>query len=169
LDENNPIPETNFTILQHSLQVWEAGNSVPYTAKLQSLAKHEITAIIDKTLKDDARKYFDIEAYLQFNNTTQRFEPSGGTSATAINLDTTGTASVTNNLALGTGHIKAAVDTMKANNVPPYVADDYVWLSDPVTYRPVKNSLETLHQYTETGLAHIFNGEIGRQSGALAA
>lgn len=35
-------------------------------------------------------------------------------------------------------------------------------VSHPSTYRTLKNSLETLHQYTETGLAHIFNGEIGR-------
>lgn len=35
-------------------------------------------------------------------------------------------------------------------------------MSRPSTLRNVKNSLETIHQYTETGLAHIFNGEVGR-------
>src|SRR5882672_12899755 len=45
---------------------------------------------------------------------------------------------------------------------PPYVGDDYVGASHPTTWRNLKNSLETIHQYTETGLAHIFNGEIGR-------
>lgn len=97
--------------------MYEAGNSVPYTGKLLALAKHQVAAIIDKTLKDDARKYFDIEAYLQFKSTPLRAEPSSSTSATAINLDTNGTASVTNNLALGTGHIKAIVDTMKERNI----------------------------------------------------
>jgi hypothetical protein len=47
-------------------------------------------------------------------------------------------------------------------NIPPYIMDDYVGISHPSTYRGFKNTLETLHQYTETGLAHIFNGEIGR-------
>jgi hypothetical protein len=37
------------------LTVYEAGNSVPYTGKLTALAKHQIAAIIDKTLKDDAQ------------------------------------------------------------------------------------------------------------------
>lgn len=55
LDENNPMPETGFTIRQGSLTVYESGNSVPYTAKLNALAKHQVTAIIDKTLRDDAR------------------------------------------------------------------------------------------------------------------
>lgn len=107
------MPETGFTVAQRSLKVTEAGNSVPYTGKLTALAKQDVITIIDKTLKDDARKYFDIEAYLQFKNTVLRVEPAGGNSATAINLDTNGTASVTNNLALGTGHIKAIGDTMK--------------------------------------------------------
>jgi N4-gp56 family major capsid protein len=162
LDESAPVPETGFTIIQHQLTVYEAGNSVPYTGKLVSLAKHQVAAIIDKTLKDDSRKYFDIEAYLQFKNTPLRAEPSSSTSTTAINLDTNGTASVTNNVALGTGHVKAIVDTMKERNIPPFTADDYVGVSHPTTFRNLKNSLETIHQYTETGLAHIFNGEIGR-------
>lgn len=52
----------------------------------------------------------------------------------------------------------------KANtsNIAPYIGDDYVSIAEVTTYRGVKNSLETIHQYTETGLAHIFSGEIGR-------
>ncbi len=111
-----------------------------------SLAKHQVASIIDKTLKDDAKKYFDIEAFLQFKNTPLRVEPASGTSPTAINLDTTGTATVTNNVALGTGHVKAIVDTMKERNIPPYTSDDYVGVARPTTYRNFKNSLETIHQ-----------------------
>lgn len=162
LQENQSMPETGFSILQHSLTVYEAGNSVPYTGKLTNLAKQDVVSIIDKTLKDDARKYFDVEAYLQFKSTPLRFAPSGGNSATAITLDTNGTCSTTNNLALGTGHVKAASDTMKMRNIAPYIMDDYVSIAETTTFRGLKNSLETIHQYTETGLAHIFNGEIGR-------
>ena len=60
LDESAPLPETGFTIIQHQLTVFEAGNSVPYTGKLVALAKHQVASIIDKTLKDDARIYFYI-------------------------------------------------------------------------------------------------------------
>jgi N4-gp56 family major capsid protein len=162
LSENQTMPETGFTMIQHQLTVTEAGNSVPYTGKLTSLAKQDVVTIIDKTLKDDARKYFDIEAYLQMKTTVLKAVPASGNSATAIELATNGTASQTNNLALGTGHVKALGDTMKERNIPPYIMDDYVSISHPSTYRGFKNSLETLHQYTETGLAHIFNGEIGR-------
>ena len=57
------------------------------------------------------------------------------------------------------------VDTLKERNVPPYAADDYVAISHPTTYRNFKNSLEAINQYTETGLVHIYNGEIGRYEG----
>lgn len=55
LSETGPIPESGFTVTQKSLTVQEAGNSVPYTGLLQSLAKHDVVSIIDQTLKDDAR------------------------------------------------------------------------------------------------------------------
>ena len=112
--------------------------------------------------KDDARKYFDIEAYLQFKNTALRAEPSSGTSTTAINLDTTGTATVTNNVALGTGHVKAISDYMKEGNIPPFKDDDYLCISHPSTFRTFKNQLESVKQYTMMGIAEIFSGEIGR-------
>jgi hypothetical protein len=162
LAENATMPETGFSILQHSLTVQEAGNSVPYTGKLTNLAQQDVVSIIDKTLKDDARKYFDIEAFLQFKSTPLRVAPGSGNSTTAIELATNGVAPQTNNVALGTGHIKAIGDTMKMRNIAPYIGDDYVSIAEVTTFRGLKNSLETLHQYTETGLAHIFNGEIGK-------
>lgn len=61
--------------------------------------------------------------------------------------------------------MKAIVDYMKERNIPPFAADDYVAISHTTTYRTFRNSLETLQQYTETGLNKIFNGEIGRYEG----
>jgi hypothetical protein len=65
-------------------------------------------------------------------------------------------------VAFGTGHVKTLVDTMKERNIPPYVGDDYMAIAWPTTYRGIKNSLESLHQYTESGIKLIFNAEVGR-------
>jgi hypothetical protein len=51
---------------------------------------------------------------------------------------------------------------MKERNIAPYMGDDYLAIGRPTTYRGLKNQLETVKQYTETGLSHIFSGEIGR-------
>lgn len=162
LDETSPIPETNVTISQGSLTVTEWGNSVPYSGKLEALAKIKIQGLIDKALKHDARKAFDIEAFLQFKRTPLRAAPTSGTSTTAITLTTNSATATTNNVELGTGHIKALSDTAKERNIPPYEGDSYFMISHPTTFRTMKNSLESIHQYTQDGLNMIRFGEIGR-------
>lgn len=162
LTETNTMPETNFTIVQGTLTITEAGNSVPYSGKLDDLSLHPVKTIINKVLKNDATKWFDAAAVTQFNATPLRVVPTGGTSTSAVTLTTNGTATLTNNVAFNKQHAKAIVDTMKERNIPPYKGDDYYALAWPSTYRTLKNDLESIHQYTETGFGMIMNGEIGR-------
>lgn len=165
LSELQPMPETSGTVAQSSLTVTEAGNSVPITSKVTMLAKHDVYAIVTKQLKNDARKYFDIESFEQFNATRLHAAPTGGTSATAITLTTNGSTATTNNVAMGTGHVKAIGDEMRERNIPGARGDDYIAISHPSTFRPFKNELETLKQYTGEGMADIYSGETGRYEG----
>lgn len=165
LNELQPMPETNFTVSQASLTVTEFGNSVPVTGKVMALAKHDVEAIVTKALKNDARKAFDIAVWEQFDTCKLRAAPTGGTSTTSVTVTENGSTATQNNVAMGTGHVKAIVDEMRERNIPGYAGDDYVCLSHPTTYRPFKNELETIHQYTREGLNMIFNGEMGRYEG----
>ena len=163
--EHLPMPETNFTITQASMTITEYGNSVPYTKKLDNLGKQDVVTIIDKQLKNDARKLFDIVSYLEFNATPLRVAPSGGNSTDSVTLSTGGTTAITNNIGLGADHVKAISDVMKTRDIPPYMGDDYCCISSVTTYRPFKDDLEAIHHYTETGLGLIMHGEIGRYEG----
>ena len=146
LVETSTMPETNFTILQATLTITEYGNSVPYSGKLEALSKFEVRKPIMQALKNDAVKVYDCAAYAQFYQTKLRVVPaSSGTSLTSLTLTTNGTCTGTNNVALGTGHVKALVDTMKERNIPAYAGDDYMAIAWPTTLRSLKNSLETLH------------------------
>ncbi len=165
LSELQPMPETNFEIGQSELTVVEMGNSVPYTGELTALAKHDVLKIIDKGLKNDARKAFDIEAWSQFDACLTRFAPTGGTSTDSITITENGATATTNNVAMGTGHVKAISDEMRERNVPGYAGDDYVAITHPSTLRPFKNELESIRQYVESGLTEIYNGEVGRYEG----
>lgn len=162
LVETSTMPETNFTVSQGTMTITEMGNSVPYTGKLDDLSKQPVTEVIQKVLKNDAKKAFDTASYAQFNATPLRVVPTGGTSTNAVTLTTNGTATGTNNVALGKEHIKAIVDMMKERNIPPYMGDDYICISHPTTLRKLKNDLEPVRQYTETGFSMILNGEVGR-------
>ena len=163
LVETNTMPETQFTITQGTLTITEYGNSVPYSGKLEALSKFSVRKPVMQALRNDANKVLDRAAYAQFYLAPIRVSPLGtaGTSTDSITLST-GTATVTNQVALGMGHIKAIVDLMKERNVPAYVGDSYMSIAWPTTYRTFKNQFESLKQYTDVGIKMVFNGEVGR-------
>lgn len=162
LVETNTMPETNFTITQGTLTITEAGNSVPYSGKLDNLSKFPVEDIIKKAMKNDTVKAIDRLAWNQFNQCLLRVIPVGGTDTAAVTLTTNGTVTGTNSIAYNNTHAKSIVDAMKERNIPAFLADDYYALAWPTTLRNFKNSLETIHQYSETGFNLIMNGEIGR-------
>jgi len=162
LGETQRMPESSFTIAQRSLTIEEFGMSVPFTQKVEYLGEHDVKDVIEKTLKDAARKTLDRMAAYQFFQTPLRVAPTSGTSTTAVTLTTNSATATTNNVAMGADHVKAIVDIMKERNIPAYEGDDYAAISHPTTLRGFKNDLETIHQYTDTGIAMIFAGEVGR-------
>ena len=165
LTETSTIPETSFTISQGTMTITEAGNSVPYTGKLDDLSEQPIREIVRKVLKNDAKKSFDNLAADQFDAAALRVVPTNGTSTTSLDLTTNGTATETNNIALGKEHVKLIVDTMKERNIPAYSGDDYYAIAWPSTFRTLKNDLESIKQYIDQGFQMIMNGEVGRYEG----
>lgn len=165
IDETDTMPETNFTISQGTLTMTEYGNSVPFTSKLDNLSKHSAEEVINKAMKNDAKKAFDIAAHAQFDATALRVTPTGGTSLTALTLDTGGTPSVTNNVEYQKEHAKLVVDLMKERDIPTYMGNDYFAIARPSTLRTFKDDLEAIHQYVDAGFRMILNGEIGRYEG----
>ena len=165
LVETNTIPETSFTIAQGTMTITEAGNSVPWTGKLDDLSEQPVSEVVRKVLKTDAKKAFDNLASAQFNSAKLRVVPTAGSSATAVTLTTNGVATLTNTKAMGTDHVKAIVDIMKERNIPAYTGDDYYAIAWPTTFRTMKNDMESIKQYVDQGFRMIMNGEIGRFDG----
>lgn len=165
LIETSTLPQTNFQIAQGTGTVTELGNAVPYTGLLDNLSKHPVQEIINKVLKNDAKKALDQQAANQFKTTLLRVVPTGGTSTSAVTLTTNGTATLTNSVGLGKNLVKAIVDLMKERNIPPYVGDEYFSIGWPTTFRPLKNDLEGVYQYRDEGFQMIYNGEIGKFEG----
>lgn len=169
LGERDLVPEGDFTITQSSLVIKQMARAVPYSFKLEALAKQDIVSVVEKVLANNARKWFDAEVFTQFDATPTRFAPTGGTSTTALTVDLAGTCTTTNNVELSKEHINLIEDYMREQNVPPYMGSDIVCISRPTTLRPVKDDLEAIHIYTETGLQMVFEGEKGRYSGVRFA
>lgn len=116
-------------------------------------------------LKNDCKKALDTAAHAQFKLTPLRVVPTAGTNTTAVTLTTNGTATLTNNVAMGKSHVKAIIDAMKERNIPAFSNEDYYAIARPSTYRTFKNDLEGIKQYVDMGYADILKGEIGRYEG----
>jgi N4-gp56 family major capsid protein len=165
ISETAVMPSDNFTITQGTLTIGEYGREVPYTGKLDDLSEQPVKEIIRKVLKNHAVKSIDIAAKSKFATTPLRVVASSGTDTAAVTLTTNGTATATNNIAMGKEHVKSIVDLMKERNIPAFGSGDYYCVGWPTTFRTLKNNLESIKQYVETGFAKIMNGEVGRYEG----
>ena len=165
--ETDEMPETNFTITQGSLTVTEYGQSVPYNGKLDNLSKQSVEEVIDKVLKDDASKAFDIAARAQFDATDRTVvATAAGTDSDAhLIYGTGGVAGGLNGAPFDKYHLKDIVDHMKEWNIPVFQGGDYFAIGRPTSFRKIKNDMEGLHQYVDAGFRMIMNGEIGRYEG----
>jgi len=161
LVETNTIPQGQHTVIQGTLTLLERGFAVPYTEMLESLAMVSVRAPIMRQLKQDASTDIDCAAWQQFNATPLR-AVSTNSADTAFTLTTNSTATATNTTLLSKINVRAIVDGMKGRNIPYYNESDYYCISRPEALRLLKSDIEAVHQYTETGLAMIMNGEVGR-------
>jgi len=162
ISENEPIPETQYSVTQNSGTVREYGNSVPFSSKFDNLSFGPAKQIIHKQLKNDCVKAFEAAAYAKFDTTPLTVTPASGNSTTAITLETSGTPTATNNVAMNNTHVKLISDEMKERNIPVWDDDNYRCLGRTKTFRAFKDDLEGIHQYVPEGFQGILNGEVGR-------
>jgi N4-gp56 family major capsid protein len=160
LVETNVMPETNFTVAQVAGTVYEYGNSVPYSGKLEALSQFDVRKSVMSALSNDAAKVLDSAAFAQFALTPLRV--TGTTSGGTLVLATATTVTASNTTGLYKGYVTQVRDTMVERNIPFYDGDSYVCVAHPLTLRPLKDDLTSIIQYTESGYRQILNGEIGK-------
>ena len=160
LTETNTIPQGNHTYIQGTLTMSERGFSIPYSEALESLAEVSVRAPIMKVLKYDAMCDIDCLVHAEFNKTPMRVAATA--TADAVTLTTNSTATLTVSQQISRTNFKSVIDLMKGRDVPYYTDSDYYMIARPGGLRGLKDGIESIHQYTETGLEMIANGEIGR-------
>lgn len=163
LTETNTIPQGQHTYIQGTLTMSERGFSIPYTEALESLAEVSVRQPIMKVLKYDAMCDIDCLVHAEFNKTPMRVAATATVDAVTLTTNSTATLTVSQQLSLT--NAKSVIDTMKGRNVPPYTDGDFMILARPGGLRRLKNDLEAISQYTESGIEQIFNGEVGRIPG----
>ena len=159
LTETNTMPETQFTVAQATGTLYEYGNSVPYSGKLEALSQFDVRRTVMNALQNDAAKTLDSAAFDQFAVSSLVVV---STASAALATYTDGAAGAANTSALYKANLTLIRDWMVERNIPYYDGDNYICIAHPTTLRSLKTDLESVSQYTSEGYTKIINGEIGR-------
>jgi len=159
--ETSTMPETNQPLTWGTLTVDEYGNSIPFTFKIETLSEFDIKSIVREGLLDDAVKVIDGEIEREFNKTPLRYV---GTATAGKVITTNSVATATNSSVLNSYHVRKMRLELEKRNVPTW-SGDYVMICSLEALESLEGAIESIHQYTESGITKIFNGEVGRLHG----
>lgn len=161
--ETNTIPETNFVTNQGTGQIFEYGNSIPFTQKLMNLGQFQLEPVTEQKLRDDMVKVLESACGTQYIATD--FVAVNSASGTVI-FSTNGTASATATANLSGTNVRAIVDYMKKKLIPKYDGRNYVCIASVAALSGMHSDTSTggwvdVSKYTVQFSTNIFNGEVG--------
>jgi N4-gp56 family major capsid protein len=167
LQEGVAMPETKVTISQSQLTITEYGNSVPYTGKLEALAKFSPSNVVTVALKNDMAKVLDSAAAGQFTGCKVKYTPTGTTSAPTGTIDTDGTVSTAATRNIAVYDVEEVRDYLKSTlKAPAYDGRNYMGIGSTGLLRAIqrdRTEFQTAAQYGDPEL--LFAGEVGRIRG----
>lgn len=154
LTETATFSKTQFTVTQGTLTLYEWGNAIDYTGKLEALSQWGVRSPVVRALKNDQAKVLDAAVETQMDACKYRYV---GTATGGYAITSNGTATATNTSAFNAYHLKTMVDTLLGLNAPPYDGDNYFCIGTVSAIRGLYDALESIWQYTK----YPTNGEVG--------
>lgn len=159
LSENQPIPEVQFSLATSSFTVTEYGVAVPYTGKLEALAKFNIQNIVQRTLQEQKRLVLDSLALTNFKLAAVKYVPTGNAAAT---ITTNGTPSGTAQAALTFWHVEDISRYMFDTLNTPYFNDEtYVAIFRGKTLTELRRDSAFIQWNQYTNVGKKTKGEVG--------
>jgi N4-gp56 family major capsid protein len=163
LVETSTIPETQFVTNQGTGTIYEWGNAVPFTGKLQALGQFEIESVTEQKLRDDMVKVLESAAGAEFAKTDFVAVCSASNS---LVMTTNGTATVTASADLSAYNVRAIVDFMKKKHIPKFDGSNYVCVASVQALSGMHADSGTggwvaISQYTPEYAKNVMNGEVG--------
>ena len=165
--ETAVMPTDEFTITVGTCVVTEYGNSIPLTRKLKDMSELEIKSMLRESLVNDQAKTLDKAVWKQFGSGLLIVQADGGTSTTALQLESAGSATTAcaATAALNTAHIEGIVDLMKERNIPTFDGESYVAIAHPSTFANIRSSMIAANLYTDSAYRKRMSGEVGMYAG----
>jgi N4-gp56 family major capsid protein len=161
--ETSTIPETQFITNQGTGQIFEYGNAVPFTQKLQNLAQFQIEPVVEQKLRDDMVKVLESACGAQY--VASDFV-AVQVSTNSVAFTTNGTATAVAGANLTAANTRQIVDYMKKKLIPKYDGRNYVAICSVAALSGMHSDTGQggwvdVSKYTQTFAPNIFAGEIG--------
>lgn len=160
LIETDTIPKNNYTITQGTLTITEYGNSIPFTAKVKTLADIQVPETIKTVLMNDMRVVLDSAAATQFM-TNDYIATITNTATTTFG--TAGLALATAGANMSDKNVRDIVDRMKILLIPKREDDNYACVASTNSIRGLYDFFEAKAQ--DTTMDPLYRGEVGRYYG----
>jgi N4-gp56 family major capsid protein len=171
LSEYNPMPETKFAVRKASLTAREYGNSVPWTGKLEILARWDPSVPVLRTLRNDMAKTMDRITSRHFKASGVCYTPTGTTGTptytwTAGNTDAVGKPTVAATRNALVSDVQNIRDRMADDyRIPPYDGEHYICLASTYFLRGIKNDPYFINAALYGDPDRLFFGEVGMIEG----
>ena len=152
LDELIAIPEVAFSLSTSAITVTEYGVAVPYTQKLEMLAKYNIQNAVQRTLMEQKRLVLDSLALTSFKGGNVDYVPTSASAGT-FTYNSTPTATAVANLTYF--HCEDLASNMFDDLRIPYFANDqYVFLLRAKTVTTLRRDSQFIswNQYGNPGV-----------------
>jgi len=165
LIETDTIPEHKFQVARGTITLHEYGNAIPWSEKLATFSKWDITDPVTQVLRRDANKVLDRAAALPFRTTVRKYVPL--TTATYTLESSTGTrAANAAGAVLNDYHIKNIIDQLRKWNVPPADSNgNYICIASVDALRAIKDDSNWTDAAKYGDPERLFSGEVGRYYG----
>ena len=159
LIETNTMYQTEQIISKGTMAIYEYGNSIPFTKKLELLSQYDVEEMIKKGLLTDFSKVMDGLIEREYNKTYLNYV---GTASDGYVLTTDSSVAATNSSTFNKYHLKNMVDELVKRNVPPWDGEDYICIASIEAMRGILDDLESTKYYTGEGMKNLMAGEAGR-------
>jgi N4-gp56 family major capsid protein len=163
LTENVRIPETNVTISQQTVTVYEYGNAIPYTGKLESLSEFSVDNLWTKALRDDMMETLDTDCAAEFQAAQVKYTPTGTAAAPGGTFATDGTvATAATRDVMGYDVKQVALYLASTLKAPRYDGENYICICPPEFVNALLGDDEIKQDFRYGDPARLFIGEMGR-------
>lgn len=163
LTESIPIPKAKVTMVRSSFKIYEQGNSIDWTGKLEDLARIDVTHPFMRALMDDLRKLENAAVYTELIKTDWKVYLNHATNNTIV-MTTNGTPG---GAALADPEWPALVRIVgeaEDRLIPYYDGESYMYVTGQQAITKLRLDTTVREMLRQDAGRALINGEIGRIS-----